>query len=91
MGMAPHFGFAGPIVIIALLIILVWSFFWKGKALWIAARHGQIAWFVIILLVNTLGILEIVYIYFFACDCSKDPNDHARHIHGHAHSHSDQQ
>ena len=44
-------------------IVLVWSLFWKGLALWHASRRKQPWWFVIILLVNTMGILEIVYLF----------------------------
>jgi hypothetical protein len=35
----------------------------KGLALWHAGRRGQGWWFVIILVVNTLGILELVYLF----------------------------
>lgn len=52
----------GPIV--ALLII--WTFFWKGLALWHSARRGEPIWFVVFLLLNTLGILEIIYLFAFA-------------------------
>lgn len=47
-------------------LIILWTLPWKGVALWRAARNRSVAWFVIILLVNTLGILEIVYIFFFS-------------------------
>ncbi len=43
----------------------VWELVWKGAALWKAARNNQCYWFVVLLLVNTLGILPIVYIKFF--------------------------
>jgi hypothetical protein len=46
------------------LVILLWSFVWKGLALWHAARRGQYWWFLILLVVNTLGILEIIYLFF---------------------------
>lgn len=44
-------------------IILLWTIPWKGYALWLAARNDQPWWFVILLVVNTLAILEIVYIF----------------------------
>ncbi|MEK6917554.1 MAG: DUF5652 family protein [Nanoarchaeota archaeon] len=44
--------------------ILAWSIAWKGIALWKAGRHNQLPWFIVLLIVNTLGILEIIYIYF---------------------------
>jgi methionyl-tRNA synthetase len=46
-----------------ILIAGLWSLFWKGTALWRAARNGDGIWFIIMLLVNTLGILEIIYLF----------------------------
>jgi len=48
-----------------LFLIIAWSLIWKGIALWKAARNGQKGWFVAILIVNTLGILEMIYIFVF--------------------------
>jgi len=48
-----------------LVLIILWSLPWKGVALWKAARHNQPAWFVALLIINTVGILEITYLYFF--------------------------
>ena len=42
--------------------LALWTLFWKGLALWHAARRGSVAWFVVLLLVNTLGILEIIFL-----------------------------
>jgi len=49
-----------------LILLLAWSLFWKGLALWHSARREQPWWFVIILLVNTAGILEIAYLFLVA-------------------------
>lgn len=43
--------------------LLVWVLVWKGWAMWVAARKGAKAWFVALLIINTLGILEIIYIF----------------------------
>lgn len=51
---------------IIILAIALWTIPWKGVALWKAARNGQKAWFVVILIINTVAILEILYIFFFA-------------------------
>ena len=48
------------------VLILVWSLPWKGVALWKAARLEHKKWFILLLIINTLGILEIYYIYFVA-------------------------
>ncbi|EKE12853.1 MAG: hypothetical protein ACD_13C00134G0014 [uncultured bacterium] len=46
--------------------IAIWSLFWMGMALWKAARNGSKAWFIVLLLVHTLGILDILYIFVFS-------------------------
>lgn len=45
-------------------IVLIWNFFWKGTALWKSANKRHLIWFIILLLVNTLGLLEIAYVFF---------------------------
>jgi hypothetical protein len=51
-----------------LYVIIFWSLFWKGVALWRSAQLKQRNWFVVILVLNsiTLGILEIIYLFRFA-------------------------
>ncbi len=49
-----------------MLLLVAWSLVWKGIALWKAARRDQTAWYVVLLLLNTVGILEIVYIFAVA-------------------------
>lgn len=58
---------------IFLLPIVIWSIFWKGWALWKAARAGSSAWFIILLLLNTAGILDIIYIFLVARDRTEKP------------------
>lgn len=48
-----------------IVVISVWTLIWKGKALWKASKNNQKYWFVLLLVANTLGILEIIYIQFF--------------------------
>lgn len=47
-------------------IIVLWTLAWKGWALWIAARQREKYWFIALLVLNTVGILEIAYIFFFS-------------------------
>lgn len=54
-----------------LLPLIIWSMVWKGVALWKAARNSDKTWFVAFMLVNTVGLLEIAYIYFIRADKSK--------------------
>lgn len=48
------------------LLLLVWTVVWKGIALWKSARLGEKWWFLAVLIINTAGILEILYIFIFA-------------------------
>lgn len=57
MGMFPFLG---------ILPILFWALAWKGWALWLAARRGEVVWFIALLVVNTFGLLEIFYIFAVA-------------------------
>jgi methionyl-tRNA synthetase len=49
-----------------LIPLIAWTLSWKGIALWKAARRNSLGWFVAILILNTVGILEIIYIFFVA-------------------------
>jgi len=49
-----------------LIGLAIWSLPWKGFALWKSARRGESIWFVALLLINTAGILEILYLFFFS-------------------------
>ena len=57
-----------PIAGIGFVVLLLWGLVWKGAALWISAKRGEKVWFLVFLLVNTFGILEIVYLFFIAKD-----------------------
>lgn len=46
------------------LPIVIWSLLWKGSALWQAASKKQLLWFLVLLVVNTLGLLEIFYVFY---------------------------
>ena len=48
------------------MALLVWSLIWKGVALWKAARNESKPWFIALLVLNTVGILEIIYIFFLS-------------------------
>ncbi len=44
-------------------LLVIWSIVWKALALWKSARAGSKVWFVVFLFVNTLGILEMIYLF----------------------------
>ena len=60
--MIPEIGVA---MMIWLIPLMIWSVIWKGLALWKCGRNNQLAWFIAMLVLNTAGILEIVYLLFF--------------------------
>jgi hypothetical protein len=49
-----------------ILAYLAWTLVWKGLALYRAGANRSVAWFVVLLLVNTLGIVEILYLFVFS-------------------------
>lgn len=49
-----------------LFLIVAWTVPWKGFALWRAAKNSHKNWFIVLLVFNTLAILEIVYIFYFS-------------------------
>lgn len=55
-----------PRVQALLLVLSIWALIWKGIALWKASQNGSKPWFIALLVLNTVGILEIVYIFYFS-------------------------
>ncbi len=49
-----------------IVVIGLWSLPWKAVALWKSARQNQKWWFITLLVVNTIGLLEILYIFVFS-------------------------
>lgn len=58
LGVFPYSGFLFG-------IFLVWVLIWKGLGLWHSARNKQKIWFIAMLILNTAGILPIIYLLFF--------------------------
>lgn len=54
-----------------LIPLLLWLLVWKGVALWKCGRNNQIRWFVVLLVLNTIGIAEIVYLSWFQRDLNQ--------------------
>ena len=52
---------------VILFIIYFWVLLWKCYAIWTSVKENHKIWFVIFILpINTLGILEIIYVFFVA-------------------------
>lgn len=54
--------------------LTMWVLPWKGWALWKAAKLGSKKWFIAILILNTLAILDILYIFVFSKKSEKVEN-----------------
>lgn len=65
---ATTFGLSPTIVGIVLTVLAVWTIIWKGLGLWRAAQNKQMWWFLAFLIINDLGILEIIYLLWFRKD-----------------------
>ena len=56
----------GVIFFFIVLLLVIWTTVWKGFALWKSARLSDKWWFIVLLVVNTVGILEIIYLFVFS-------------------------
>ena len=48
---------------IILGILAVWDIVWRGLALWRAAQLKSRNWFIVLLVINSIGVLPIIYLY----------------------------
>lgn len=62
MATAPVFD---PTMLLWLVPLMIWEAVWKGIALWKSGRNNQLAWFICVLVINTVGILPIIYLVWF--------------------------
>lgn len=51
--------------------LIIWELVWKGIALWKSAKKDDQCWFIALLILNTAGILPILYIYVFSKSATK--------------------
>ena len=56
----------GGLMLLLIVIAAIWSAVWKGIALWRAGKNSHLGWFIAMFIVNSLGILEIIYIFGFS-------------------------
>ena len=57
---------------IILLVVAIWTIPWKAYSLWLCVKRNQKVWFIVLLILNTVGILEIFYIFKIAKKSWKD-------------------
>jgi hypothetical protein len=48
-----------------LIPLIIWDVVWKLIAMWKAARNHHIVWFILLAVLNTVGILPIIYILIY--------------------------
>jgi len=44
------------------LPLIIWAVVWKGLALWRAARLKQVGWYIALIIINSFGLFEIIYL-----------------------------
>ena len=57
-----------------IILAIIWTLPWKEIALWKAAKNDDKKWFIALLVLNTLAILEILYIFIFSKEKSSKAN-----------------
>ncbi|MBK9285276.1 MAG: hypothetical protein IPM51_13325 [Sphingobacteriaceae bacterium] len=45
-----------------IILLALWELTWKLIAMWKAGRNNQLGWFICLALINTAGILPIIYL-----------------------------
>lgn len=48
---------------VLMLLLIVWTLCWKCYSSWLAAKNGDKTWFVALVILNTLGILDMIYVF----------------------------
>lgn len=61
-----YLGVSATTAMVLFVALSIWSLVWKGLALWKSSKKNHLIWFIVLLIVNTIGILEILYIYVFS-------------------------
>jgi len=49
---------------VTITLLLIWSLVWKGFALYRAGANRSKGWFIVLFILNTAGILDILYLIF---------------------------
>ena len=52
-------------VLLGLVVVGLWTVLWQGLGLWQAAKNRQKGWVISLLILNTLGLLPIIYLLWF--------------------------
>jgi hypothetical protein len=52
------------LLLAGIVLLILWELVWKGIALWYSARLGKMWWFVALLLINSVGLLPIFFLWY---------------------------
>ncbi|MEX2029205.1 MAG: DUF5652 family protein [Candidatus Paceibacterota bacterium] len=55
-----------PFINILFVVITIWTIIWKAYAVWLAVKHSHKKWFLALIILNTVGLLEIFYVFKIA-------------------------
>jgi NADH:ubiquinone oxidoreductase subunit 3 (subunit A) len=46
-----------------IIILVIWDIIWKLVAMWYASRNNHLAWYIVLAIINSVGILPILYLF----------------------------
>lgn len=52
--------------LVFILVLMIWETIWKFLGMWRSAKNNSVVWFIVIGVINSLGILPILYLYVFS-------------------------
>jgi Family of unknown function (DUF5652) len=56
------YSFGGKNVLL-IAIVVIWTMFWKCYSAWTASKNNDKKWFIALVVLNTFGILDMIYIF----------------------------
>lgn len=59
----PMYFLSNPMFLIIIIALFLFETILKGFALWRAARNNQKGWFIMLIILNTAGILPLFYLF----------------------------
>lgn len=45
-----------------IIILAIWDMIWKIVAMWYASRDNQKMWYILLAIINSIGVLPILYL-----------------------------
>jgi methionyl-tRNA synthetase len=55
-----------------IILVIIWSAVWKLIALWKASRNNHLTIFIVLAILNTVGIAEIAYLVYLKMKSKKE-------------------